>query len=93
MPMTENDEGIDKYKYIKPVEEEREVMPRAKDGSLQNPYNMCLHEIHPANGSWRVKRVPGGWLYFTQTHPHPVFVPYSPEFLNEFENVIEGNRD
>lgn len=54
-------------------------------------YELGLHECTPVDPSaFYVMRVPGGWLYCSQSHHAvpPVFVPYSEEFLPENLDTI-----
>lgn len=58
---------------------------------MKNIYTMKLHETltdvdNPGKqGEFFVLRVPGGWIYsqWRDGIPHPVFVPYSQEYIKE----------
>jgi hypothetical protein len=45
-------------------------------------YNMKLHEVKTPDDSFRVVRVPGGWIYYLKffSETTAVFVPYNNEF-------------
>ncbi len=49
-------------------------------------YNLGLHEgfivVNTPHCCLYVIRVPGGWLYFDDTHP-AIFIPFNDEFEGE----------
>lgn len=60
----------------------------------KNIYDMKLHQcdrIQDPNGNYtyRVTRVPGGWLYENCRHETEVFVPFNNEF-QDGNSIGEG---
>ena len=60
---------------------------------MNNLYKLNLHSVLEVNGLISVLRVPGGWIYITQTMMtgefSTCFVPFNNEFQNETNNKTD----